>query len=174
MRSGSGRSLLLPEVGQDMITAGMLPGCWKLLPEETADFVEVPESAPASADVTGAPSESCDPAVYRQTTATVPGAPLAAGSGSTNQLLQLYKTDEDGQALVPPETKGGFSGIIKVLAVDKLRPLPAAQSNLQGKDFQLSCLTRDDNPVIFPVPIFRGNIYCTGNLGDTDFTDPRW
>lgn len=132
------------------------------------------ENALGSADVMGAPFDSSDSTGYRQRTAAMFGASLAAGSGTTNQLVLLYNTDEDGQAVVSPETGGGFLGIIKVLAVDKLRPLPTPQPHLQGKEFQLSYFTTDDELVTFPVPIFGGNIYYTGNLDDPDFTDPRW
>ncbi|UCG39383.1 MAG: hypothetical protein JSV00_03905, partial [bacterium] len=76
------------------------------------------EGAIASADVIGSPFDSTAADRFRQRPAAVYGGSLAAGSGTTNQLVILYNTDEDGVAVVSEiiSPSPGFAGIMKVVA----------------------------------------------------------
>jgi len=146
-------------------------------PTSNADHRDVlgfVEEALSSTDVMGAPFDSSNASGYRQRTSAQFSASLAAGSGTTNQLTLFYTTDEDGQAVVTRESGGGHLGIIRVFAVNKQRPLPTPEPHLQGKEFQLSYFSTNDELVTFPVPLFGGNIFYLGTLADPDFTDPLW
>lgn len=138
------------------------------------DVFSFVEAAILSADVIGTPYDSTDSAGYRQRTAAQYSASLAAGSGSANQLVVLYNTDEDGQAVVSQESGGGYLGIIRVLATNKQRPLPTPEPHLQGKEFQLSYFSADDELVTFPIPLFGGDVFFLGTLDSPDYQDPLW
>ena len=146
-------------------------------PSSHADHREVfnfVESAISSADVIGAPFDSGDPAGYRQRTAAQFAGDLAAGSSSTNQLTILYNTDEDGKAVVFPVSGGGHLGILKVLTIKKQFPLPTLKPHLQGKKFQFSYFSTNDELVTFPVPPFGGSVFYMGTLNDPDWMEPEW
>ena len=132
------------------------------------------EAAILSADVMDTPFDSTDSAGYRQRTAAQYSASLGTGSSSTNQLSILYNTDEDGQAVVSQEIGGGYLGILSIVTTNKQRPLPTPEPHLQGKEFQMSYFTDDDQFVTFPIPLFGGNIFYLGTLDDPDYQDPLW
>jgi hypothetical protein len=132
------------------------------------------ESGVSAADVMGSPFDSSDPDGYRQRTAANFSGSLAAGSSTINQLTIFYNTDEDGQAVVSQETGGGYLGILRVLAVNKQPPPPTREPHLQGKEFQLSYFTDDDDLVTFPIPLFGGGIFYFGTLDEPDYLDPLW
>jgi hypothetical protein len=138
------------------------------------DALSFVEAGVLSDDVIGTPFDSTDSAGYRQRTAAQFSSSLAAGSGSANQLAIIYNTDEDGQAVVSQESGGGYLGILRVAAVNKQRPLPTPEPHLQGKEFQLSYFTDDDQFVTFPIPLFGGDIFYLGTLDDPDYQDPLW
>jgi hypothetical protein len=140
------------------------------------NFVEVAPNV-LSADVMGTPFDSSDSAGYRQRTAAQYSASLAAGSSSTNQLVILYNTDEDGQAVVSQiiSPTSGFAGILRVFCENKQQPLPTPEPHLQGKEFQLSYFDASDGLVYFPPPTFGGSgIFFFGTLDDPDYQDPLW
>ena len=138
------------------------------------DVFSFVETGILSADVMGTPFDSSDPDGYRQRTAGSFSGSLAAGSDTTNQLTMFYNTDEDGQAVVSQESGGGFLGIIRVQSVNKQRPYPTPEPHLQGKEFQLSYFTTDDELVTFPIPLFGGGVFYTGTLDEPDYMDPLW
>jgi hypothetical protein len=125
----------------------------------------------------GTPFDSNDSTGYRQRTAAQYSTSLATGSSSTNQLVILYNTDEDGQAVVSQISSPapGFAGILRVFSVNKQRPLPTPKPHLQGKEFQLSYFDANDELVNFPPPTFGGSgIFFFGTLDDPDYQDPLW
>ena len=49
-----------------------------------------------------------------------------------------------------------------------------ASDCLQGKKFQFSYFSTNDELVTFPVPPFGGSVFYMGTLNDPDWMEPEW